>query len=240
MDHGISVGPIAGVANMKDAIGRVVDGGANAVVEHKGMVAEGHRGSGRDVGLIIHLSASTGLSTQPNAKTLVCTVKEAIQLGADAVSIHVNLGNGQEKEMLHDFGKVSNDARKWGMPLLAMIYPRGENIKDEYDVNVVKHAARVGAELGADLVKVSYTGSVDTFREVVGGCTIPVVIAGGEKMDSDKDILEMVRGAIDAGGAGVSIGRNVFQHADPAKMVRAISAIVHENSTVDESLKLLH
>jgi class I fructose-bisphosphate aldolase len=67
-----------------------------------------------------------------------------------------------------------------------------------------------------------------------------VVIAGGEKMDSDKDILEMVRGAIDAGGAGVSIGRNVFQHADPAKMVRAISAIVHENSTVDESLKLLH
>ncbi len=240
MDHGISVGPIAGVANMKDAIGRVVDGGANAVVEHKGMVAEGHRGSGRDVGLIIHLSASTGLSTQPNAKTLVCTVKEAIQLGADAVSIHVNLGNGQEKEMLHDFGKVSNDARKWGMPLLAMIYPRGENIKDEYDVNVVKHAARVGAELGADLVKVSYTGSVDTFREVVGGCTIPVVIAGGEKMDSDKEILEMVRGAIDAGGAGVSIGRNVFQHADPAKMVQAISAIVHENSTVDESIKLLH
>jgi len=240
MDHGISVGPIAGVTNMKDAIGRVVDGGANAVVEHKGMVAEGHRGSGRDVGLIIHLSASTGLSSQPNAKTLVCTVKEAIQLGADAVSIHVNLGNGQEKEMLHDFGRVSNDARKWGMPLLAMIYPRGENIEDEYDVNVVKHAARVGAELGADLVKVSYTGSVESFREVIDGCTIPVVIAGGAKMDSDREILEMVRGAIDAGGSGVSIGRNVFQHADPSKMVRAISSIVHDNSTVEESLDFLH
>ena len=240
MDHGISVGPIAGVTNMKDAIGRVVDGGANAVVEHKGMVAEGHRGSGRDVGLIIHLSASTGLSSQPNAKTLVCTVKEAIQLGADAVSIHVNLGNGQEKEMLHDFGRVSNDARKWGMPLLAMIYPRGENIEDEYDVNVVKHAARVGAELGADLVKVSYTGSVESFREVIDGCTIPVVIAGGAKMDSDREILEMVRGAIDAGGSGVSIGRNVFQHADPSKMVRAISSIVHDNSTVEESLNFLH
>ncbi len=135
MDHGISVGPIPGLIDLKDAIGRVVDGGANAVVEHKGMVAEGHRGSGRDVGLIVHLSASTGLSTQPNAKTLVCTVEEAIKLGADAVSIHVNLGNGQEKEMLHDFGYVSNEARRWGLPLLAMIYPRGENIKDEYDVN---------------------------------------------------------------------------------------------------------
>ena len=240
MDHGISVGPIAGVIDLKDAIGRVVDGGANAVVEHKGMVGEGHRGSGRDVGLIIHLSASTSLSTRPNAKTLVCTVKEAVQLGADAVSIHVNLGNGQEKEMLHDFGCVSREARKWGMPLLAMIYPRGENIDDEYDVGVVKHAARVGAELGADLVKVSYTGSVETFREVVGGCSVPVVIAGGAKMDSDRDILEMVRGAIDAGGAGVSIGRNVFQHADPTKMVQAISSIVHGDSTVEEALKRLN
>ncbi len=240
MDHGISVGPIAGVIDLKDAIGRVVDGGANAVVEHKGMVGEGHRGSGRDVGLIIHLSASTSLSTRPNAKTLVCTVKEAVQLGADAVSIHVNLGNGQEKEMLHDFGCVSREARKWGMPLLAMIYPRGENIDDEYDVGVVKHAARVGAELGADIVKVSYTGSVETFREVVGGCSVPVVIAGGAKMDSDRDILEMVRGAIDAGGAGVSIGRNVFQHADPTKMVQAISSIVHGDSTVEEALKRLN
>jgi len=240
MDHGISVGPIAGVISMKDAIGKVVDGGANAVVEHKGMIAEGHRGSGRDVGLIVHMSASTSLSSLPNAKTLVCTIKEAVKMGADAVSIHVNLGNGHEKDMLHDFGSVSSDARKWGMPLLAMIYPRGENIKDEYDVNVVKHAARIGAELGADLVKVSYTGSVSSFQEVVEGCFVPVVIAGGEKMDSDKDILEMVRGSIDAGGAGVSIGRNVFQHADPTKMVQAISAIVHDDKTVEEALKCLN
>lgn len=239
MDHGISAGPIKGLISMKDAIGRVVDGGANAVVEHKGMVAEGHRGSGQDIGLIIHLSASTSLSTQPNAKTLVCTVEEAIKLGADAVSIHVNLGNGQEKEMLYDFGYVSNEARRWGLPLLAMIYPRGENISDEYDVEAIKHAARVGAELGADLVKVSYTGSSASFREVVDGCYVPVVIAGGPKMDSDKNIFEMVKGAIDAGGAGVSIGRNVFQHNNPIKMVQAISAIVHDGSDVDAAMKLL-
>lgn len=239
MDHGISVGPIPGLIDMKEAIGRVARGGANAVVEHKGMVGEGHRGQGQDVGLIIHLSASTGLSTQPNAKTLVCTVEEAIKLGADAVSIHINLGNGQEKEMLHDFGQVSNSARFWGLPLLAMIYPRGENIQDEYDVAVVKHAARVGAELGADLVKVSYTGSPSTFREVIEGCPVPVVIAGGPKMDSDEDILEMVKGSVDAGGSGVSIGRNVFQHADPTKMVQAIAAVVHEGRDVSDALKCL-
>ena len=239
MDHGISVGPIDGLLDMKEIIQKVAEGGANATVIHKGLVSEGHREKGEDIGLILHLSASTSLSPYPNAKTLVCSVEEAVKLGADAVSIHVNLGNGGEKEMLNDFGKVSYEARTWGMPLLAMIYPRGEKIKDEYDVNVIKHAARLGDEMGADIVKVSYTGSTETFREVVAGCSVPVVIAGGEKMDSDMDILEMVKGAIDAGGAGVSIGRNVFQHKDPANMVRAISGIVNDGMNVDDAIKFL-
>lgn len=239
MDHGISLGPIEGLRDMKSAIQNVAEGGANAIVEHKGLVVEGHRRKGKDIGLIIHLSASTSLSPYPNVKTLVCSVEEAIKLGADAVSIHVNLGNGQEKEMLKDFGRVSYEARMWGMPLLAMIYPRGEKIRDEFDVNAVKHAARVGNEMGADIVKVSYTGSVETFKEVVSGCAVPVVIAGGPKMDSDREILEMVKGSIQAGGAGVSIGRNVFQHKAPIRIVRAISAIVHDGAGVEDALKFL-
>ncbi|PIE71268.1 MAG: fructose-bisphosphate aldolase [Deltaproteobacteria bacterium] len=239
MDHGTTVGPIAGVRDMKKTIQQVAVGGANAIVEHKGLVGEGLRGEGPDIGLIIHLSASTTMSPYPNAKTLVCTVEEALRLGADAVSIHVNLGNVDEKEMLHDFGKVSSNARQWGMPLLAMIYPRGEKITDEYDVKVISHAARVGAEMGADIVKVSYTGSPETFVQVVEGCSVPVVIAGGEKMASDRAILEMVKGAIDAGGAGVSIGRNVFQHANPQGMVQAMATIIHEKASVDAALELL-
>lgn len=239
MDHGISSGPIEGLKDMKSAVRMVSDGGANAIVEHKGLVGAGHRRKGRDIGLIIHLSASTSLSTNPNAKTLVCSVEEAIKLGADAVSIHVNLGNGSERDMLRDFGIVTNEAKTWGMPLLAMIYPRGEKIKDEFDVKYIKHAARVGNEMGADIVKVSYTGSVETFKEVVEGCSIPVVIAGGPKMDSDREILEMVKGAIEAGAAGASIGRNVFQHKNPTKMVRAISSVVHDNMSVKDALKLL-
>ncbi len=239
MDHGISVGPIPGLIDMKTAIDRIAEGGANAIVEHKGLVVEGHRQKGSDIGLIIHLSASTSLSMYPNAKTLVCSVEEAIKLGADGISIHVNLGNGQEKEMLNDFGKVVYEARNWGIPVLAMMYPRGEKIKDEYDVNVVKHVARVGCEMGADLVKVSYTGSAETFKEVTAGCSVPVVIAGGPKMESDRDILEMVKGSAEAGGSGVSIGRNVFQHKYPTRMVQAISSIVHEDKSVDEALKYL-
>ena len=240
MDHGVTVGPIEGLADMRTTISKVVAGGANAILMHKGIVRAGHRGTGKDVGLIIHLSGGTSLSPDPNAKELVCTVEEAIKLGADAVSIHVNLGDGQEKEMLRDFGRVSNEARIWGIPLLAMVYPRGEKIKDEYDVNAVKHAARVGNEMGADIVKVSYTGSADTFKEVVAGCSVPVVIAGGPKMDSDREILEMVKGSIEAGGAGASIGRNVFQHKNPTQMVKAISSIVHDGSSVEEALNMLN
>ena len=240
MDHGISVGPIKGLKDMKAAVQNVAEGGANAIVEHKGLVGEGHRKHGSDIGLIIHLSGSTSLSPYPNTKTLVCSVEEAIKLGADAVSIHVNLGDSNEKEMLNDFGKVSYEARTWGMPLLAMVYPRGEKIQDEYDVQFVKHAARVGCEMGADIVKVSYTGSRETFFEVVEGCTVPVVIAGGPKMDSDQEILEMVKGSIDAGGSGVSIGRNVFQHKNPKKMVQAIAAIVNDGKSVADALKMVN
>lgn len=239
MDHGISSGPITGLIDMKKTVAEVSDGGANAIVIHKGLVESGHRKRGRDLGLIIHLSASTSLSPDPNTKVLVCTVEEALRLGADAVSIHVNIGADDENEMLKDFGRVSKTAKEWGMPLLAMVYTRGQKIKNEYDAKVVKHAARVGAELGADIVKVPYTGSVESFGEVVAGCFVPVVIAGGPQMETDRDVLVMVQGAMEAGGSGVSIGRNAFQHKKPSLIVKAICKIVHEGASVEDALKVL-
>lgn len=240
MDHGTTVGPIRGLENMRDTVAKVVDGGANAILMHKGMVTAGHRGRGRDIGLIVHLSAGTILSPDPHAKVQVCTVEEAIKLGADAVSIHVNLGAATDSEMLKDFGEVSATCMTWGMPLVAMVYTRGAKIKSEYDAAYIKHAARVGAELGADIVKVNYPGSPDAFRDVVEGCPVPVVIAGGEKIESDEELLQMVAGALQVEGAGgVSIGRNAFQHPDPEGIVRAISMLVHEGATVAESKKYL-
>jgi len=239
MDHGVTVGPIEGLTDMRKAISHMVAGGANAILMHKGMVRAGHRGSGGDVGLIIHLSAGTALSPDPNAKELVCTVEEAIKLGADAVSIHINLGAETDKEMLRHFGFVSERCTEWQMPLVAMIYTRGPKIKNEYDVNNIKLAARVGAELGADIVKVGYTGSVETFQQVVDGCPIPVVIAGGPKMGSDEEIFRMVEGALAAGAAGLSIGRNAWQHAQPSRMVQALSKMVHEDASVQDAIEIL-
>jgi predicted phospho-2-dehydro-3-deoxyheptonate aldolase len=239
MDHGITLGPIKGLEDLKLTIDRVVAGGANAILMHKGMVPAGHRGSGKDIGLIIHVSASTVLAPDSNAKVLVCTVEEAIRLGADAISIHVNLGAETENVMLKNLGEVSRACQEWGMPLVAMMYTRGKKITNQFDVKYIKQAARVGAELGADIVKVNYTGSTDSFKEVVAGCPVPVVIAGGEKMESDKDLLVMVEGALKAGSAGVSIGRNIFQHKDPIKIVSIIGKLVHKKYSLDKALKEL-
>jgi len=239
MDHGVTVGPIEGLADMRETVSKVVAGGANAILMHKGMVRPGHRGAGKDVGLIIHLSAGTSISPDPNAKELICTVEEAIKLGADAVSVHINLGAETDKEMLRQLGYVSEQCSEWQMPLVAMMYTRGPKIKDEFGVDNVKLAARVGAELGADIVKVPYTGNVDGFCQVVQGCPVPVVIAGGPKMGSDEDIFKMVDGALKAGAAGVSIGRNAFQHQNPEKMVQALSRMVHKNASVEEAIIVL-
>ena len=230
MDHGVTVGPLAGLTDMRKTIAAVAKGGANAIVVHKGLAettAGGNGNHGSGMGLIMHLSASTRLNADSNLKVMVCTVEEAVRLGADAVSVHVNLGAEEESAMIRDLGNVARTAMEWGMPLLAMMYTRGPNVENEYDVKLIKHAARVAAELGADIVKVPYTGTPESFREVVEGCFVPVVIAGGEKMSSDEDVLGIVRGAMEAGGSGVSIGRNVFQHQNPAGMVQAISKIVH-------------
>ncbi len=239
MDHGVSVGPISGVVDAKSTVDKVAAGGANAVIMHKGLPRRTHRGHGNDVGLIVHLSASTVLSPFPNAKTLVGTVEDAIRLGADAISIHVNLGDAKEMEMLASFGKISSEAASWGMPLLAMVYARGAGIPNEFDVEVVKHSARLAEELGADVVKVPYTGSPETFAQVVEGCCIPVLIAGGPKMSGHRDFVQMVYDANQAGGAGLSVGRNVFQAEDPTLLVKALHGVVHEGKGVEETMDFL-
>ncbi|RJS76352.1 fructose-bisphosphate aldolase [Candidatus Bathyarchaeota archaeon] len=239
MDHGVTLGPVRGLLDMAEMVNKVAEGGANAVLGHIGLPLYGHRRYGRDIGLILHLMGSSILSPDPNNKVLVMTVEEALVIGADAVSVHINIGAENDAEMLRILGEVSRQCMRWGMPLVAMMYPRGKKVKSEHDVEAVKLAARIGAELGADIVKTNYTGDIDSFKEVVKGCPAPVVIAGGPKVETQEDVLQMVWEAMQAGCAGASIGRNVFQAEDPTKMVRALYRIVHEGWDVDEAKKEL-
>lgn len=238
MDHGVTAGPIDGLGDIAKAVDEIAEGGANAVIGHVGLPRYGHRRQGKDIGLILHLSASTLLSPKPNKKVLVNTVENALRMGADGVSIHVNIGDDNEAEMLRDFGRIAVECNYWGMPLIAMMYPRGRNIENEKDVEVVKLAARVGADLGADFVKTNYTGDPESFAKVVAGCPAPVLIAGGSKI-SDEETFKMIEDAMQAGAKGLSIGRNAFQHQNPTQFVKAACAIVHQNCTAAEALAML-
>lgn len=239
MDHGVSNGPMKGIIDIDKTVESISQGGADAILMHKGIVEQGHRGYGKDIGLIVHLSASTSLAPNPNNKVIVTSVEKAIQLGADVVSVHVNLGSETESEMLQELGEISETCSYWGIPLLAMMYPRGQKVENEHDVELVKHAARVGSELGVDIVKTNYTGDPDSFKEVVEGALVPVVIAGGPKVDTDEELLQMVKDSIEVGGAGVAFGRNLFQAENPGKITKAISEVVHNDLEVNEALKFL-
>jgi fructose-bisphosphate aldolase/2-amino-3,7-dideoxy-D-threo-hept-6-ulosonate synthase len=236
MDHGVSIGPVKGIENMQDTVNRLLKGGADAVVLHKGIAK---RVNVNGAGLIVHLSAISNLTPNCQNKVQVCTVQEAVRLGADAVSVHVNIGAQDECAMLTTLGRVADECDQYGMPLLAMMYPRGPKIPNEHDPTAVAHAARVGAELGADIIKTNYTGNIETFRHVVEACPVPVIIAGGPKAETTREILQMVHDSMKAGGAGLSIGRNVFQHENPTLMVKALVAIVHDNVSVEQALELL-
>ena len=236
MDHGVSIGPVRGLENMQNTVDQVVKGGVDAVLYHKGIAKHV---DARTAGLIIHVSASSKLGGRPLLKVGVCTVEEAIRLGADAVSVHINIGAEEEDKMLELLGGISGQCDSYGIPLLAMMYPRGPNIKNEHEFELVNHAARIGAELGADVVKTVYTGTIDSFRSVVGSCPVPVVVAGGARMSNDLEVLELAENSIKAGAAGLSIGRNVFQHKSPEIISRALNMVVHEGRSARDALTLL-
>lgn len=197
---------------------------------------------------IVNLTASTSRS-QHTRKVQVGTVHHAAQLGLHAVAVHVNISSKYESEMLSILGSVSQECESYGMPLLAIMYPRSET--DTGDTNyeelkkadrkryaeLVAHAARVGVDLGADLIKTKYTGDRDSFRLVVEACRpVPVVVAGGPPLSPDS-MLQMAHEIISAGGAGVSFGRNVFSRNDPKRFIAGLKAVVHDGATPEEAYR---
>lgn len=220
MDHGASMGPLEGLTRLTSAI-RMLYAGSGVV---QGLVLQ--RGALRHVDAalspgelpprILHVSGGTSLDPAGTTKCLVAEVEDALALGADAVSVHVNLGVDGEGAMLRDFGATASLCDRWGMPLLAMMYVRPKGATS-LRVQDLKIAARVAAETGADLVKISYPGGPEGMREIVEGCFVPVLVAGGERSQDPANLLEAARGAMEGGAAGLCIGRNTFQAPSPSR-----------------------
>jgi len=227
LDHSVSDGPIARPEEVDDLMGMAASNGVDAVVVHKGRAATIAPSRWQGVGMIVHLSASTSVAPDPDAKVLVSSVEDALRLGADAVSIHTNVGAANETQQLHDASVVIRDCKRYEMPLLAMMYPRGDKISSSSDPDHVAHCATLAAELGADLVKVPYTGSPLTMRQVVESCPIPILVAGGPAVPSLDALETYAEEIVESEAAGVAIGRNIFQASNPGLAARRVAAIIH-------------
>lgn len=233
MDHGITLGAVNGLVDIESTIDAVTRGGADSVLTQKGIAPRVHKNK-NSKGYVVHLNASTTIGPDTNDKRMTGTVEEAIRAGADAVSLHVNVGSDHEPKQLEDLATLTAEADRFGIPVLAMAYARGPGV-DEHDAENLGHAVRFAEEAGADIVKTAYSGDADSFERVVESTRLPVVIAGGSP-ESDAATLRGVRGAMDAGAAGVSMGRSVFQHDRPEQITRAVAGVVHDDLGVDEAL----
>jgi fructose-bisphosphate aldolase/2-amino-3,7-dideoxy-D-threo-hept-6-ulosonate synthase len=234
MDHGITLGPVKGLVDLESTVDAITRGGADAVLTQKGVAPRVH-GNKNGKGYIVHLNGSTAIGPDSNDKRKTGSVEEALRVGADAVSFHINVGSDHEPEQLTELGDLTETAHRLGIPVLAMSYARGPGV-DEHDAESLAHAVRIAEELGADVVKTAYSGDPDSFERVCAATRLPVVIAGGSR-GTDRETAEMVRGAMNAGAAGVSMGRSIFQHDDPEAITRAVSAIIHDDASADEAVE---
>ncbi|GAB3410074.1 2-amino-3,7-dideoxy-D-threo-hept-6-ulosonate synthase [Haloparvum alkalitolerans] len=234
MDHGITMGAVTGLKDIEATIDGVTSGGADAVLTQKGIADRVHPNK-NDAGYIVHANASTTIGPDEQDKRVTATAEEAVRAGADAVSFHINVGSDYEPKQIEDLAELTDDADRLGLPVLAMAYARGPGVEGD-DPEALGHAVRLAEELGADVVKTGYSGDGDSFQHVCESTRLPVVIAGGSK-GTDRETVEMVRGAMDGGAAGVSMGRSIFQHEKPEAIARAVSAVVHEDRDVEDALR---
>lgn len=230
LDHSLADGPIATRDGLSRLVESLSDGGADCVVMHKGRARSLAPGILRGLALIVHLSGSTGHATDPNAKVLVGSVEEAVGLGAEAVSVHINIGSATEAAQLADLGKIAAACDRWGMPLLAMMYARGANIADPSGPRTLAHLAGIAADLGADMVKMVYAGSVGAMREVVESSPLPVLVAGGSGHARVEEISGFVDEVVASGAAGLAMGRSVFRAADPGRVAAVVASRLHDDA----------
>ncbi len=227
LDHSITMGPITAGGTLNRLLGQLAGNGLDAVVLHTGSLRHVDPTWFTNTSLIVHLSASTVRAADPDAKYLVANVEESLRLGADAVSVHVNLGSLDEGRQIADMAEVSEACERWNVPLLAMVYPRGPQISDPQDPDLVAHAVTLAADLGADIVKTVSVGSVAAMADIGAACPVPVIVAGGPAAASVATRRSDVTDARRGGAGGVAMGRNIFQAADPGATARMVADLVH-------------
>ena len=235
-DHAGFMGPVQGLEEPGKLIETLANSGIDAVLTTRG-VAQGFAGKLGKLGLILRADGGASVAS-PVMGTLrpLFTVEDALKLGADAIICMGMIGFPEEPSSLENLAGFTAQAFSWGLPVVAemLVKPKEGETVTAKDIGF---AMRIGAELGADVIKASFSRPVDAYRSALKACYRPVVVLGGEKVKDETEMLLAIADALEAGATGVAIGRNVWQHQNPAGVCRALVELVHGSGRVEKALK---
>ena len=245
LDHGMTsptfLEPLSDIAART---AEAVRGGANVIMMSRGMVRIAEPAFSPTTSLALLLSASANPDGTRPAVVQVAEVEEAARLGADAVVLFTALAGDGEPGMIRTLAGVGRECASLGMPFIAeaefpTTYASVEELTEQYGFEYLQRNVRLCAELGADIVKTNWPGDADAFGRLVEAANgVPVVLAGGSRLE-DHQLLGRMEAAMAAGAVGCSVGRNIFMHASPEAITRALSRVIRERWTADKAAQAL-
>lgn len=238
MDHGSNFNVLPAMKDTGKLIRELASAGADSFLATIGM-AEKFQDCFLGKGMILRVDGGVSyLGDHKKPMQIVADAEDSLRLGADAVITMSFPGSVHECEVLSNLATLAIDCHKWGLPVVAEALPYGfEKVENSRSPENVTFACRQSVELGADIVKTVYTGDQESFRNLTESVYAPVVILGGAKKVPEKELLTEIHDALEAGAAGIAMGRNIWGNEDPVHYAAAIARLIHENCSVESALK---
>jgi putative autoinducer-2 (AI-2) aldolase len=228
VDHGYFQGPTTGLKDMSNIVPLVPQ--ADCLFATRGILRNCIDPK-VDTSICLRVSGGPSILGELSNEDIIISMEEALRLNASGVGMSIFVGAKNEDRTVSNLGRLVSEAERYAMPVLA-ITAVGKDMGR--DARYIGLACRMAAEIGAHFVKTYYC---EGFEEVVAGCPVPIVIAGGKKLP-EMEALEMTENAIRAGARGVDMGRNIFQSDSPTGMIKAVKAIVHKGLTALEAFDI--
>ena len=231
VDHGYFQGPTTGLEEPGKTIAPILEY-ADTLMLTRGVLRTSVD-PGTDTPIVLRVSGGTSILTPLSNEGLMTTMEEAVRLNVSGVALSIFVGSEHERQTLLNLGTLVSEGVRHGIPVLAVTAVGREMARDARYLGL---CCRIAAELGAHIVKTYFC---EDFEKVVQGCPVPVVIAGGKKLE-ESAALKLAHDAIQRGAVGVDMGRNIFQSTHPAAMIRAVRAVVHEGVSPEEAFDLFN
>jgi putative autoinducer-2 (AI-2) aldolase len=230
VDHGYFLGPTSGLEQPRHVVTPLLPH-ADSLMLTRGVLRQCIDPASR-VPIVLRVSGGTSILTELSNEDITVSMEDAVRLNVSAVALSIFVGTENERRTLANLAKLVDQGEQYGIPVLAVTAVGKDMTRDARYLGL---CCRIAAELGARIVKTYYC---DGFEEIVASCPVPIVIAGGKKIE-EREALELCDNAVSRGAVGVDMGRNIFQSNNPVGMIRAVRQVVHERKSAEEAFRFL-